>query len=461
LTHALDTLASRLQDTGNVHWTRLELTRYVTEALRTWNALTQTSMAQGSFPALLGIPFYDLPTQLPALRAYTVTDTYMVGDLEYALMEPPTPTAWTGTRQYLFGDLVSALEAKRDQFLMETGIVVSRVIQTLGAPVPINGRIPLHPSILTVRRLAYITASGAVYPLQRDDEWGTNAYHRPWTQTAGTPGGVGGLFPMIYSVGVTPSPPLTAQIAPFFGTPGVLDILAVTKAAVMGGLGPCLDPATGILLGVPDDWTWVVKWGALATLLSQHGVTYDPIRAQYCETRYRHGIQLAINSSVVMAARVGNVPVMLSSVSDADAFSRTWQTQTAAPSAVLLSGETVIGVSPPTNAGVLVTLDVVRNMPIPALGTDCVGVEEDMLEAILCYAQHLALFKEGPDQLQQSMALLDRFFRSAGVTLAIDLVSSPNKTALKGQTQQDERELPRTIVPPIIGETSMQDPGPQ
>lgn len=448
LTSALATLASRLQDTGTVHWTAAELTRYLTEAQRTWNALTGEHQVQATFASVAQVPFYDLATTLPAYRAYTITDTYLVSDLEYALMEPPTGGSWTGTAQFTFQDLISALQQRRDQFLLETGMVITRVVQALAGP-PASGRFTLDKAILTLRRLAFINAIGAVYPLQRDDEWSATAFDRKWPARSGVPIS---SHPIAYSVSVTP--PLQCQVVPPLSTIGTLDMLAVTRAAVMGGTGPCLDPAVGILLGVPDDWTWVVKWGALATLLGQQGVTYDPQRAAYCEARWRHGILLATKAYTVLAARINGVPCPITSVAEADQYSRSWQRVTGTPTKVLLAGTQLVALAPPSpDVNTIVTLDLVRNAPVAVIGTDCLAATEESLEPVLAYAQHLAMFKEGPSQLQAATDLLDRFFRAAGVVTAIDLVSSPNKQAIQDQSRSDERQLPRTLVPPPIQTT--------
>jgi hypothetical protein len=445
LNAALGVLASRLQDVGMVHWTAAELTRYLREAMRTWNAITEDAMDQGTFATVAAAPFYDLPTTLPALRAYTVTDTYMVGDIEYALMEPPTPAAWTGTAQFTFQDVVTALQQRRDQYLLETGQVVTRVIQALAGP-PASGRFPLNRSIVTLRRVAFIDANGVVYPLQRDDEWGANGFDRTWPLQTGVPLT---SFPMAYSIGV--SPPLICQIIPPLATVGTLDMLAVTRAAVMGGLGPCLDPTVGIFLGVPDDWTWVVRFGALATLLNQQGVTYDPQRAAYCEGRFRHGVLLASKAHMVLAARIDGQPVTLTSIAEADQYSRSWQRISGAPVQVMLAGQALVALTPvPIDGTHTVTLDLVRNVQLPVVGTDCTTISEGTLDPIIGYAMHLAMFKEGPSQLQAAMDLMDRFFRAAGIDNAIDYVSSPNQQVIRGQTQLDESQLPRILTPPPI-----------
>jgi hypothetical protein len=291
---------------------------------------------------------------------------------------------------------------------------------------------------MTLRRLAWTDSNNIVTPLHRDDEWAFNAFNLGWPSQSGDPTVPP---PVAYSVGVTP--PFTVQLAPPISAAGTLDIVGVARAAVNGS-GPCLDPTVGILMGIPDDWTWVVKFGALADLFSQQGLAYDQTRAAYCEARWKQGIALATKSSVVLAARINGSPVQMPSLSDVDCFQPTWQTTPGSPLTVMLIGTNLIALNPPPSTATdTILLDVVRNMPIPATTADCLGVEGWVLDAILDYAQHLSLLKEGPVQLQQSLDLLDRFLRLAGVTEKLDQAAVPNRGPILQQTAQSERVLSR------------------
>lgn len=457
LTDAITLLSLRLHDQGLVHWTAAELTRYLLEAVRTWNALTSSDTDQGTFNTTTGLPFYDLPTVLPTLRGYNLKDTDLITDTEYALMEAINVTAWAGTAQFVLTDVVKALEHRRDRFLYETGMVVRRFVQSDPTPAA-DGRFPVDASIMNIRRLAYIPASGVPYPLYRDDEWALQSYLRTWPALGTVP-----LTrqPMVYSVGVTPQgPPISIQIAPPLSAGGTLDFIVISRAGVGGQTTPCLDPTVGIFMGIPDDWCWVIKFGALAELLNKQGVTYDPQRAGYCESRWQHGIQMASKAAVTLAARVNGQPIQVDNLSAADQFQRTWQQLMTTPTQGFLTGTNLLALSPVPNSALhTVTLDVVRNAIVPVVGTDCLGAEAQILDGILDYAEHLAMFKEGPEQLKESMDLLDRFFRMCGTTLSIKWASVPNSPAITSQSNRDEAQLPRTMVDPPSPVTSQSGSG--
>src|SRR5512137_763605 len=109
---AKQALAARLDDTGNIHWSEAELGLWIKEALRTWGALTAYWRERGTFTTTAGTAFYTLPTQLSSLLGYTLYDQDLVTDIEYHLLEPPTPAAWTGTDQFTLSDVSAALQRR-------------------------------------------------------------------------------------------------------------------------------------------------------------------------------------------------------------------------------------------------------------------------------------------------------------------------------------------------------------
>lgn len=431
---ALSELANRLGDLGGVHWTSAELQLYLIEALRVFNALTQYYKGRGTFVAANATPFYDLSVQLATLRGYTIKDRDLITLLEYHLLEPPTPTTWTGTSMFTLDGLTQVLQRKLDHFLWETGMVLTR--ETAAVTPDANGRVALVADDITVRRAAW-SSGGTTYPLLRDDEWGQNQYARSWP----TPVAAGPMTPLAYSVGATP--PLTLQLAPPPTVIGTLDVIASVRGAL-------LNPAAGVLLGIPDDYAWVIKFGALRDLLSAPGPANDPLRAQIASTLWDQGIAAAKRSSVVIDGRINNVIARIGSLNEADFYRRNWQVGTDTPKTILLAGNNLIALAPVPDAlgPYTIALNVIRNIPIPVLFTDCFFEGGAALtEVLLDYAQFLALYKEGPSQAQEGMLLLQRFLAACGITIAIDQASEPQRDATMGQTRQAERAVPREVEP--------------
>ena len=686
LGQAATALASRLNDQGNVRWVQAELFVYIREAIRTWNAWTSHFRDQASFNTVVGQAFYDLPTELSTLRPQTVTNWELVTDLQYALMEPPAAGGtWTGTDQFTLEQLSNAIWRRRDQFLRETGAVLTRSETVYVAPAA-SGRIALDEAILQVRRAAWQpTLTTFRVPLLRADEWGANHYTPAWPSSSEPPSA--------YSVSVTP--PLTLQlIPPGSSLDGTLDLVSVNKGATVNEL-------VSASLEIPDDWAWVVKYGALADLLGGDGLAIDPQRAAYCvpldseiltnagwrkysdlklgesvlgynsrtglcewttldainivrqqevftyespqfrvrctsdhrwvmrrrnprslrkknlyrditelrtfdvvredarviqaapapsgpglnaisvdeymkrnlgvemvlqmtsgerrafilgmmygegnahkthgtyatsvfsqkpgpvydamklacalegiatsrgrnvtpnnpaavftllrsaerdrralrkhsrtiedvwcpttglgtwvmrqgtmititgncESRWANGVEMASAASVVLAARINGSPCTVGSLNEADTYSPTWQLVSGTPRQVLIAGQTLLASWPPPGAAGgpwSITLDVVRNAPVPSVANDILQIGADIYDSILDLSQHLALFKEGPGQLQVATGLLERATKAAGVTLALQQASQPARFPMLEQTQQDEHAVARGLAP--------------
>ncbi len=232
------------------------------------------------------------------------------------------------------------------------------------------------------------------------------------------------------------------QIIPPPQDTGVLDLVSVTR-------GPVLTAGSATLLGISDDWAWCVKFGALADVLAKDGLAADPSRGQYCESRWRQGIELAKAASTVWGCRVNNVVVPLTSLSDADRYLTSWSSPPyGIPTQALLAGGNLMAFTPVpdlpgSDLNYSVTVDVVSRAPMPATTNEPMQIGPELYDGVLNYALHLALVKEGTASINDSMPLVDGFMRLAGVSLQIDRASGPNTRALVGQTSQDEAMTPR------------------
>lgn len=380
-------LAARLSDPSNVFWTDTELGIYITEALRTWNSLTAFYKDRGTFATVANTSWYDLPSSLSgSLRAYTVTDLQLLVEIEYHLMEPPTGATWTGSEMFTVQDILTALQRRRDQFLNETGCVITR--STQGVSSPTEGRVSLAQGIIDVRRVAWLdTPSGLYSTLWRQDMWEINSYLSSWKNSTKP-------TPRAYSI--SDNPPLSLQLAQIPSDAGTLDLLTVNTGATLDG--------SGVLLGVPDDLCWVVKWGALADLLRKDGPARDPARAKYCEDRWAQGIALGKMPISTVDTYVTDLPIQTESVFDLDAFRANWQNQTpGSPNLAGLAGLNLVALSPTPDTIYTVTMDVLRNMPVPAADGDYIQVGAEMWDSVVAYAEHLAAWKMAGSEFEATI----------------------------------------------------------
>lgn len=385
-------LAARLGDPGMTFWTNSasysELGLLLQEALRTWSALTQQWRTRASFN-VTQTPWYDLSTAIPAARGYAVNDQQTIALMEYALAEPLGLTAWNGTALYSLNDFTQALQRRRDQFIAATGCTRSVVTVSSGAPG--DGRVSLPDSVIEVLRAAWV--SGSSYTaLWREDELRLLAFLYGYQNPVVTPSA--------YSFAATPL--VTMQVAPPFSGAANIELVA-TQA------GAALNPATGVLLGVPDEFAWAVRFGALADLLGEAGEANDAQRAAYCEQRWDEGVQVAKAFGPVINAEINGVPLFPVPLQDFDLYQLGWESTPGPPAALALVGWNLIALAPFPDAGSYsVTLDVVTT-PVPVADTDEVQLGREDLDAVLSYAQHLAAFKLGGAEFQASGSAYQAF----------------------------------------------------
>ena len=248
--------------------------------------------------------------------------------------------------------------------------------------------------------------------LWRDDEFAANAYDQPWMNTASLPS------PIAWSAAVTQ--PYTIQLLPPPGDQGELDLLVIAQ-------GPPLNPLAlpnGTPLGIPDNYFWAIKYGALADLLSQEGPGKDLQRAAYCEKRYQEAVQLCRAMPTVINGSVNEQSVQLDSVFDFDLFSPGWNNRGGIPEILGLAGQNILAVSsvPDPLVPVSIGIDVVVNAPIPQTDFDPILITADIAELILDESEHIASLKMGGQEFADSLRLHENFVKQASYYRSRSLV---------------------------------------
>jgi hypothetical protein len=417
-------LANRLYDSGQVFWSPAELTQIIVEALRTWNALTGMWRSDWTFQTTQGTLWYDLTQQVNSNRPYTVTDATLYQAILYHLLEPATGPA---SVQVTTGDLSNAVQRRRDEVLSVTSCTQTRRL------VPaVNGRITLPDSVIDVRRMAYLPAItfpggyGSGYYGQNlygnspqnfvegfvmwpEDAWAEQSFD--YTYTENPPG-----KPSTYLMSTEPPLSFDTNCPP--DTAGQYELLTVEAG---GTLAFNVPSATGTTLLVPDDWTHVIKWGALADLFGREANARDPLRQTYCEQRYKMGLALLAKAPALLAMRIGNVPLQVDSVRAADLYDTNWEaTPQGTPGNALHSGLNLVALDPTPDAGpspgqpYQLTVTSVENAPIPVADTDQIQMSRGDYDVMLDYSVHLAMLKVGGAEFMDTMPLFERFMKQAG-----------------------------------------------
>lgn len=434
LSDAITALAARLADPTYQFWgagATAELISYLQESLRTWNALTSFWRSEFVFDLQANVWWYDLTAQTNSLRPFTLYDSDLIKQIEYHLVEPLTstyPLVWSGSNQFSVADILGALQRRRDETLAITGCHLTR---TLAPAVP--GRIYLPDSTTGTKRIAWHPDSSSGYsnsPLFPSDLQTKRFYEPDWTTAPQGP-------PQTYLCNA--EPPLSFDVDRIPPVPGQYEVITV----IMGR--PFLTTADS-LIGIPDDWSWVVKFGALSDLLNRENLAKDPLRAEYCYQRYQQGLALLNAAAALLELRVNNIPLDLDSVRNGDYFNPGWQATVAGPpQSGYVAGLNLIGINPRPDSSTAysVTARVVQNAPVPTNLSDKIQLSREDYDAVLDYAQHLAAFKLGGAEFSDSMPLFNHFLKRAALYNSKIAATSELYKTMYETSQLEEKRNPR------------------
>lgn len=439
-------LKSRLGDTGGVYWVDAEVGLYIIEALRVWGLLTGYWRDTGQFVTAASTPFYDISTITSiggdSLLSYSVTDTDLSTLIQYHLLEPATGSTWTGSEQFTLADVTEALTRRRDAFLVETGARQTLFTQALGAG---SNYIDLPQTTLQVRRLDWTGTSGTSWPLVQEDISSQRNYGAGYLLTPDTP--------QTYSSGS--EAPLRLVLAPPPNENGTIRALATVSGSTL--------TAAGVVVGLPDDMCWAIKWGALADMLGREGPGQDLTRAYYCERRYRLGVEVARTNEIIVNSQIDGVSLSAEAIDRLDQYSPNWATTTGTPTFIAAYRNYVALATCPDGV-YSVTLDLVRKAETPTADADYIQISADYLGAILDYAEHLASFKCGGTEFRQTFRAADNFFKAAlGYNQRL-AAANPAIIDLIKQSTQDDNVQPmqsRTYNRPLEQEAYTVDPNNQ
>jgi hypothetical protein len=393
---AQQALAGRLADPGMVFWTKNELILYLRESLQTWNALTEMWNADYAFTATNAGGWFDLSTMNGSPRLKTIVDTDLYNIMEAHLLEPVTGGTWTGTSQFAISDLQGALHRRVNEVIQNGSFNLGNLPQFPSTP---NVRRTFFTdSTLEPRRVRFLPDSGFGSPvtLSREDTLAFDAFEPGHLQT--------NQIPDAWSV-IT-SPPLAMDVDTAPNVAGVYDLIALFSETPFS-------PPNATPIRIPNDWTWLPKWGALADILGRESEATDRMRSDYCLKRYVQGLEIMKASNWLVSATINGVPCDTPSLREMDAFSPEWQNNAAGWPSLVTAGPDFVAVcpTPATIAGV--TVNLVANAPIPALDTDFVQVSRDIFDVILGYAQVLAALKQGGEDFVATKSFEDDFYRAA------------------------------------------------
>lgn len=452
-TAAIEALQARLN--SSTFWSSAECWVLLTESLRHWNGLTETWNSDLAIPSATGA-WINTGTLAGSPRLRSVTDQYLYGQMCYMLLEPQLSAgAWAGTRQFTLQNLQYNLQKRTQEVIQATACNLAQLS-------PVNAtpgvrRYSLSDTVLEQRRTRFLAVAA--------NTTGTASSGSSVVAVASTAGiaygqviagagiqagtfatGISGLnvsislpttaplsstalqfsqpvtmtredtlsfqsfnpgyeaqygWPQSWSVASEPPLAFDTDLLP--NTPGTFDILALNAA-------PTFAPPAASLLGIPDDWSMVPMYGALADVLNMEAEATDRARANYCLERYTQMLEMMKQSNWLLRTLVNGATSDPVALAEMDGYGKNWQCSTWNIPCLVEAGIDLIAPTP-GNQSVLLTL--LGNAPLLDSTSTYVQVSRDDWSAVLGYAEHLGCFKEGGQEFQATVPLLKDFYRAA------------------------------------------------
>lgn len=429
---ALTQLARTLNDDNLIYWSAAELRLYLAEALRTWQCYTGWYRVRMEVETAPNQHWYEVPI------ASTITEKDIASIALYHLLESQIALGiWTGTEQFTASQLKNALEARLDRFFAETGLVTRIEYQESGTEAIVSGRVNLAMPVADLRRLAWINSLGSMRTLWRANEWEMNSFAQGWHTPQQR-------VPLVYSQAV--QMPNRVQLAPVPAEAGQLEIAYIPQ-------GRAVDFAAPLSLGIPDDYSWGLKWSVLAAVFASNGQSRDPERAGYCEQRYSECVELCKTAPGALQTSLDGKPIFTNSASDLDTFQPGWQNQApAVPQSLGMLSRNLFALSPAPNGTSIVRLDLAANIPVPTTDSDYLQVPGDVLPSLLGYAQHLACFKMGGNDFLSTRQLHANLLTTAAQYNGRLKQMNFYQDAMRSIAQVNQAQVPR-IETPILTAT--------
>ena len=239
-------------------------------------------------------------------------------------------------------------------------------------------------------------------------------------------------FPQSWAVASEPPLSFDVDLAPT--VPGYFDMLALNAC-------PTFAPPAASLLGVPNDWSMVPMYGALADVLGQEAESTDRQRAAYCLQRYNDMTQMMQESNWLLQTIINGAVSRPVALADMDALAVNWQQSQKNLPAVIEAGMDFI--APVPGSGQSVAITVVANAPLLDSSNTYVQVSRDDWESVLNYAHHVASLKT--NTWTETLPMLQSFYRAAAERTKRWSTYGPFVEMLKRQGQMQEMAEPRTV----------------
>jgi len=194
-------------------------------------------------------------------------------------------------------------------------------------------------------------------------------------------------------------PPLSFDVDITPNQPGVYE-------AIISQSGTPFAPPAATLLGIPNDFAYLLEYAALSDLLGRESEAKDTQRSAYFAKRYLDGLKIIANTPWIMLGSVNGVACSVDSLKETDLYSYNWDSDPSNFGPVIVTGGMDFFASP-VNSSVGITC--LANAPLLDSSGVYLQVSRDQWDQILNEAQFLASVKLGGAEFMAATELDKQF----------------------------------------------------
>lgn len=391
-----EVIDSILFDIGEGFHQSDEIFLYLKEGLQFINSLSFFEKKKITFDIPIGTTFYDLLSEVEFtnVNGFEKLISEIETELDFHLLEESNSIATIDNLVFDSSKYRQLIEDKTIEFLIQTGIIKTIDVHNLTIPPVEEYEFPL--SLVEIEKLYFIDTDLKVYELEEDTE---------------------NLIASFDSNYITrnPIPKFYSRISrnrnlytfyPSIDNQGILKTIAIKTADFAGVL----------TLPIPTNLYWVIKYGVLFELFSKDGNGFDAQRADYCDKRWKQGVELAKLYFSIITTRINGKIIPSSTLNDIDRFAYNWKNETTKrPYTYAPISWNLIAFCKKTSEIVSVELDVLANTILPITIDDFIQIPEEQYQSLYDYILHLCFLKLGGSKFASTIPKLDKAIE--GITL--------------------------------------------
>jgi hypothetical protein len=176
--------------------------------------------------------------------------------------------------------------------------------------------------------------------------------------------------------------------------------------ALVSQSGTPFAPPAATLLGIPDDFAYLLEYAALSDLLGRESEAKDTQRSAYFAKRYLDGLQVMQKTPWIMLGSVNGVACSVDSLEETDLYSVGWDSTPSDFGPVIVIAGVDTFASP---VGSSIGITCLGNAPLLDSSGTYLQVSRDQWDQVLNEAQFLASVKLGGAEFMAATELDKQF----------------------------------------------------